>query len=985
MLRNIVLAGMLCCLSAGAAPAVKLDYKFQPDLPRSIKIGEKPLLTLVSGGKVQFEIVVPPAASPVAKDAGKEAAALLSQAYGTKISVQQKPSGKCSAIIIGDRELARKNGLQLDKIDRDGFFIKTIGNNVLVIGRDDPKLAVKQMKFHGDGGERATLFAVYDFLERFAGVRFYFPGKLGTVLPRKQEWKLPEINIYDRPDKVQRSTYSSWRPRHLTMPPELGKPFNMREYRMRMRYNSWTWPCCHGLEKQGFIPRYAKSNPEYFAHNAQGKSVLEFRTDKQNQLCFNSGIREEIYKDALSFLKGEPASKRGIRPYHHKPNYVGWHSQLDLKIPVYDITPDDGYYPCRCPKCRKSFPDVEGRNNKALSDFMWRYYADAANYVKDYGYIAAWIYYPTLLTPSFKLPENLLFVMCPKGPWSCGSEEIFKKEMERVKIWGEITGSRMRLWNYMIKYPHGSYPGVPSNAPRAVARYYREAAPYICGAFAEVGMERFMFQYLNLYVYYKALWDNNLDIEALLAEHHKLLFGAAAKPMSAFYDEIEKIWLGLVGNSVDTPEGPKTVMISDFEIWTKRYSEKVMKRMESHLKAAEAAVPKNSMEAERIRFIKREVWKTAVDRRKSFMETLEQKDSWRMSAAEAKTPVTIDGKLNDRAWKAATPIYLTRFGKGKVEVNTIVKMLYDKENFYFAFENFEPDTDKIQAVDYAHDDGRRWANSTSEIFLNPDNTRTNFYQLMIDSKGKVTDYHNVKGLFKTDWNSNAEIKTSIVKGKKWIAEVKLPRKSMQGSSSAFPINFSRHRARSNEKGEVYTWNPFMRRFHEVDKWGWCFLGKDPSTNIIKYGDFEVPIRSGRWIGPWYGQKVLHVDEKVFLAGGRSVKLTLAGVSDVTQRFKLKPDTEYVVSYFVKLENLATDGVGGLRARFDERGGNVHWLPRAYLRGTMDWTRISMKIKTSPQCGSKRKGSLTEYLSIALGKGTKGNAWVDHVEIREIKK
>ena len=45
----------------------------------------------------------------------------------------------------------------------------------------------------------------------------------------------------------------------------------------------------------------------------------------------------------------------------------------------------------------------------------------------------------------------------------------------------------------------------------------------------------------------------------------------------------------------------------------------------------------------------------------------------------------------------------------------------------------------------------------------------------------------------------------------------------------------------------------------------------------------------------------------------------------------------------------------------------------------------MKIKTSPQCGSKRKGSLTEYLSIALGKGTKGNAWVDHVEIREIKK
>ncbi len=985
MLRAVFLS-MALCLCAAAAENPKLNYKFQPELPRSVKIGKTSVVTLLSKGKVQFEIVVPKEASPTSHEAGKEAAELLSEICGAKVKLTPKGSGKVPAIIIGDQALAKRIGLDISRIDRDGYFIKTVGRDLLIIGRDDPKRAPRQIgNWNGDNGERATLFGVYDFLERFAGVRFYFPGKLGTILPKRTDWQLPAIDIYDRPDKVQRSTYSSWRPRNLTMPKELGTPFNMRKYRLRMRYQTWTWPCCHGLEKQGFIARYSKSHPEYFARNAQGKSVLDFRSDMRDQLCFNSGIREEIFKDALAFLKGRPASERGIRPYRNKPDMVAWHNQLDLRIPVYDITPDDGYYPCRCPKCQKSFPEVVGRNNKALSNFMWRYYADAAKYVKGHGYIAAWIYYPTLLVPDFKLPDNLLFVMCPKGPWSCGNEAVLKRELERIKTWGGITGNRMRLWNYMIKYPHGSYPGVPSNAPRAVAHYYREAAPYICGAFAEVGMERFMFQYLNLYVYYKALWNTNLDIEALLKEHHQLLFGAAARPMAAFYDELEKLWLGLVGNSVDTPEGPKTVMISDFDIWTKRYNENVMKKMESFLNAAEAAVPKNSMEAARIRFIRREVWQTAVDRRRKFMETLDQKDSWRMVAAEAQSPILIDGKLDDRAWKNASPIHLTRFGKGEVEVNTIVKMLYDKENFYFAFENFEPDTGKIIATDYPADDSRRWANSTAEIFLNPDNTRTNFYHLFIDSRGKLTDYFSDKGVVKYAWNSGAEIKTTIEKGKKWIAEVRVPRKSMQGNGDAFPVNFTRHRARSKEKGEVYTWNPFMRRFHQVESWGWCFLGRDPEPSVIRYGDFEIPVRNKRWIGPWYGQKKLDVDRKVFLTAGASVKLTQPDAGEVVQRFKLKPDTEYIVSYFIKLENVAPDGKGGVRARFDECGGNVHWMPRAYFRGTMDWTRVSMKIKTSPKCGSKRQKGYTEYLNIFIAKGTKGTAWVDRVEIREIRK
>ena len=31
-----------------------------------------------------------------------------------------------------------------------------------------------------------------------------------------------------------------------------------------------------------------------------------------------------------------------------------------------------------------------------------------------------------------------------------------------------------------------------------------------------------------------------VDVEAILAEHHRLMFGSAAKPMAAFYDLLEE-------------------------------------------------------------------------------------------------------------------------------------------------------------------------------------------------------------------------------------------------------------------------------------------------------------------------------------------------------------------------------------------------------------------------------------------------------------
>ena len=974
---------VLCVLgSALQIAAASFPYQFAPEHPRKISIGETPLLTLVSGGKIQFELVVPSDASPSAQYAGEEAAELLSKAFGKTITVVAAASGQVPAIIIGCKATAVEAGIDLNQLDRDGFRIKTSGNNILIIGRDDLQKRPLAMSPYGDGGERATLFGVYNFLELFAGVRFYFPGELGVIIPERQEWKLPAIDIYDRPDKVQRNHYASWSANAL--PDEFGKPFP-KNYMLRQRAQSWTWPCCHGLGKQGYETRFSQTHPEYFAHNEKGESVLAFRAGEvsREQLCFSSGIREEIIQDAIAFLSGRPASERNIHPYTRSPQYIGWHQQLDIQVPVFDVTPEDSYYPCRCEKCCVLF--TPGRHDdKPLSEFMWRYYEEVANRVKGKGYISAWVYWPTLYEPEFQLPENLLLVMCPRGPWSCGNETFFRQESEKIAVWGKRTGGRLRLWNYMIKSPRGTYKGVPTVAPRAVARYYHEVAPSICGAFSEVVTERFMFQYLNLYVYYKVLWDSQLDVEKLLAEHHNLMFGLAAKPMAAVYDELERLWLGMAGYSVNTPSGPVAVATSDFDIWNKHFSAAKVQELNRLFLEAENAVPKDSLAQKRIKFIHREIFQPVLTRQEEYLQSQAVRDSWKMFAVEASTPPTVDGILDDAAWKTVTPVFLSGFKRDTVDVNTTVRMLFDKDNFYFGFESFEPDTANMQILPYPADDSNRWANSTVEGFLNPDGRRQNFYQLMLDPAGGLTDYRNWQGAYDLSWNSGAEVKTAIEPGHKWTAEIRLPRQSMDEAQRVFPANFTRHRARVQAKNEMYSWNPFMNRYLEVDKWGTVTLGTDDNPSLLKYGDFEIPVSNQRWLGPWYADSVLELDHKVFLTGGASVRLTSAVNRDVVQRFLLKPETTYEVSYFVKLDKVGEKSSGGLRARFDERGGNVHWLPQTPLRGTIPWTRISQIITTHKNCGTKREGPNTEYINIFLSSGTDGTAWIDHVEVREVK-
>ena len=975
----IVSVILLCC-----AAVADMAFLPEPKLPRKISVGSNAQMAMVKDGKVLFELVVPEDASPSAKFAGQEAAEQLSSAFGAKIPVVQNATGNGPAIVIGDVSLAKKSGIELDKLDRDGFIIRTIGKQVLIIGRDTKDNPLQVIIRFGDKGEVATLFGVYDFLERFAGIRYYYPGRLGTIIPRRTEWTLPEIDIYERPDFMQRrfvdeqkkfpnyyqASQKEWRGHW--------RPVNM----LRCRMETIVIPNCHGLNMLGYKKRFAASHPEYFALNAVGERVTG---TPQLQLCYSSGVRNEIIADARAFLLGRPASERGVIQLDGK---LGWQFHIFPKsMPCFNIMPDDSMYWCTCPECSKY------KTAKERNEFMWRFFTEAANTMKKEnvkGYLTTMAYGQYRSVPEVRIPDNLLVMLATRGPWNEGNETVRDAEMALLRQWTQKLGGKTWLWTYPGKY-HGRGLNIPHTTPRATAAFVKRVKPYIFGVFFESASENAIYNYLFHYVFGKILWNPDTDIDALLAEHAQLMYGPAAKQMQDFFDTVERNWLKIVHNSMMGASGPAILWPSDMDIWNKIYSENEINRINGLFAAAKKLCAGKAEYLERVQLLEKEMWLPTCRAAAEYRATQGTAENWKafMPAADA-SPV-MDGKLDDPVWNKAGVLHLSPLKDASpAEVNTEIRLLHDEENYYFGITCQEPG--EPVTFERPRDNGEIYKDSTIEIFLSPDRHPQRYYQWLINPSGSFGDLCRPNGTRGTPngsdgkWQSNAEIKTHIEVGKHWTAEVRIPKKDMPAPTpEGMLADFGRHRNAVNTKVQtnLYNWSPVAHSFGDIDRFGSLVLGKDTRSNILSDVDFVPQIGAnpntcGKWkISP---NMEFPLDRQFFVSGTASLKFEGIQGSIVSQNIKLKPDMKYALSFYCRLEDVAADGAGSRFIVYVNEGSGRHIvLPqKSPLRGTCPWTRIECSFTTSADVG-KKSGQTFSFQFLKM----KGKAWIDHVELYEL--
>ena len=571
------------------------------------------------------EIVVAAKAAPAVRYAATELNDVLARSLGRALPVVERPTAGKVSLVLGDNEWARAAGIDVKALAQDGFALRTASNCVFIAGFDDRTVDLPRKVKEGAfsyvvSTQHATVFGVYDFLERVLGARFYFPGELGTVVPRHTSVTIGKLDVVSEPACTIRGYYPAG---GGVAPGEAGKFGRDRsEWKARIllyqRMSSVHIPLCHGQNQFEITKRFAKSHPEYFALLKDLKTgELRRDTDPENKMAFHPNQlcqSSRLWEDVL-YPEGRAKLLSGRK-------YV-------------DVMPTDGMRRCLCDLCTAAYTkDPDDR--QYATDLIWTKTAQFAQRLIDEkvpGFVTQMAYPPYRRIPTFDLPTNILIQVAEKGPWGTQFPDVWERDNAEIRGWAEKLGHKVWLWNYPGKWGQYLTPGVPPMSPKAWAKYYKSVFPWSFGAFAESESDRAIFNYLNHYVFSKVMWDPSVDTDALLKEHYRLMFGVAADLVERFFDDLERKWIEEVtghGRAQATSLGPGMYAFpSEFAIRNVIYGPQEIARWGRILDEAVARTGAATDAGRRVAYVREQFLKPLADANGAYVARID-------AAAEAR-------------------------------------------------------------------------------------------------------------------------------------------------------------------------------------------------------------------------------------------------------------------------------------------------------------------------------------------------------------
>ena len=573
------------------------------------------------------DIVIAPDASKSTRFAAEELRDFLTNSFCVaEVEIATNANDGVAHIFVGASEWATRAGFVTNALARDAFMLGADGRNVYIVGRDDAKVDTRHSIYSPNTGvwdqlhEHATLFGVYEFLESYVGVRMYFPGELGTIVPKVSAVDVPNGVRTVAPDCIARD-YSWWsdgvyfegeKPDSHLLP---ARKVQYQRNRMQTQYI----PCCHGQNGFNLLKRFGKSHPEYFVQNPDGSRRTSQSISFAGHLCHSSKAWDEIYRDILSYARGESPDVRGAA-------VNGRWAIMAFRRPWVDVMPQDGFQPCQCAECRGAYKTNELHY---ATELVWGRTVELANKLKTAApdiRITQMAYTPYRRIPDFDIPDNVDVMVAEGGPWTVDDAASLSNQTAEIRGWAEKLGHPVWIWTYPNKYGQmaKTASAVPNPTPRSYVRYYSHVAPWIFGVYAENENDRWFYNYLSNYAFGKFCWNKRVDIEAILYEHFRLMFGAAAQPMAEFVREMESTWVGKVaGRVVDGALGPVPQRPSEYDLFTSIYSPDVIAHWRrDFIGKARASVADGSIEARRIDLYEREFIEPLASRAKAYIDSI---------------------------------------------------------------------------------------------------------------------------------------------------------------------------------------------------------------------------------------------------------------------------------------------------------------------------------------------------------------------------
>lgn len=714
---------------------------------------------LVADGKTNSVIVVDPCNTAESVQlAVRELQRHIEQVTGVLMPIQSRPDKNKDKvnIFIGENQYTKQLGISTDSLKSDGFRIVARENWIVIIGRDYKGPVIYGMRNPwnynevyspkwkiGAFGEAGTLYGVYEFLRQTCGVRWYMPGNLGMVVPRKERLEIGAMDLSKEPDFEYRYTWFC----------NFAEIDDDPIWYRRVGFGGVApVQIIHTYDQ---MLKYKDTHPEYFALIDGQRDFAGLSTvHPLCNLCLsNPGLIKQWINDICDYFDVHPEHK------------------------VYPLAPTDGLLRvCDCPDCQSQLaPQTEEHGQ--FSNYVWAFIDKVARGVAlrhPDRYVGCIAYERYCAPPTnIKLLSPNVAVMFCKTRADYYDKKLWDRQDRDIAEWRKKTNI-LYIWEYYLQ-SWRPWRNLPTPFTHIIATDLKALKGIIKGEFIEsesweqgdlpCKMNFPGMQHLNLYVTARLYWDVDQDVDELLDEYFRLFYGPAAEEMKAFWITAEKYWTNQDKSDLKYGFGGTNPM--------KVFTPERLKTLSAFIGSARSRAKPESIYRKRIDLIAAEfargVQQMTNDRVINPPEIIvsNRKDC----------EIVLDGRIEKVPWKNTQVLTFVSKEGNDPEYQTKAYVMWDDDYLYFAFENMEPDMDKLQAKATQRDQSAGpalWDEDGVEVFICPDlSDLDSGYQFIVNARGIIWDGLRKNTLPDKRWNSNIETAYAIDTDC-WLLELKIP-------------------------------------------------------------------------------------------------------------------------------------------------------------------------------------------------------------------
>ncbi len=530
-------------------------------------------LTLVEEGEPRAAVVLSNEPTPVARHAAEELVRHVETATSVRLdllSESELNDRYKHYVFVGETRAARNEGIDVAELPRDAFRMYISGHRLFVLGKenaDDDPLARR--------AQTGTMYGVYELLQRYVGVRWLWPGELGTHVPRTETLKIEEPldEVVEPAFRFRRMRWKhiKWASddtynqdlKRLAFTEEGVKSYaEDLELFLRRHRMGYSRPKPYvGHRFKGWWHKYGEDHPEWFMlreNGERGPPPGESTRPKHVPICVSeSGLHDHLLNNV-------------------------WNGGNNLRLGGVDKRRF-----CQCEECRSW--DGPQNDPPSFAENLWQPQMVSDRYAKFWKtiarraikrnpdvYVTTYLYWNYLPAPreEITLPENVYGEFVPWGQSEIVYFPIKKKAYEWLKKqwtgWKD-TGMTMA---YRPNHFHGGYV-MPHLSTEQAGSFFQFAYQH--------GMVGFDFDSLighwatkgpMFYMYMRLAEHPEQDIDSILDDYYSA-FGPAAETVEAYFDYWEEYASDRPGGNLYNPIHAH-----------RAYPEDVFERAESFLKKA---------------------------------------------------------------------------------------------------------------------------------------------------------------------------------------------------------------------------------------------------------------------------------------------------------------------------------------------------------------------------------------------------------------